>query len=675
MTPFVFALLAAASAVDMGPIQKVLQLLDELQAKVISEGEGSQVQYEEFVDWCGKQAMETKHSIGDAQEQIDTLQATIETSSANVDELTAEIETLTADISRGEGELQTAKDQRATEHSDFLTRDEHLGETADMLTRAGAVLEKNLAAVKSEAVQGALLKLTSTLSTAVDASFIALPDKQLVQSLLQKVDDADDKTDIDVSLLSQPQAAQVAYEGSGGAIIQTLQDLREKAESSRAALQKSEMNAVHAHNMFQQASETELKAQSEQLETAKKRLNKNEETKAAAEGEIETVKAALATSEKYLKDTQQECMERASEWEAESAERSEELKTLAEAKKILSAQGVDQAEGRLAEIQAPLSFLQLAMKAKVKVAVPERQMDAASYLRKEGQRIQSWVLSQVSDRLAADPFAKVKDMIQEMVEKLLQEQAQESEHKAWCDTEMAKTKSSLDVKTDRVEELATRLEKTKAESAKLKREGAELMAEIQALDTAVKEATAMRQAEAETWAKKKKDYETGQQACAAAIKVLRQYYEGKSFVQAAAQAKDPAGIVGLLEVAESDFSRMYAEGMAAEDAAISEFETFTQDSKVSRAAKETEVKNKAAERQRIGNVISETTMDHDDSEKELAAVQEYDAKLKNSCETKTPTFEEREARRKQEIEGLQTALGILDGKDIALAQLTKGLRR
>ena len=44
----------------------------------------------------------------------------------------------------------------------------------------------------------------------------------------------------------------------------------------------------------------------------------------------------------------------------------------------------------------------------------------------------------------------------------------------------------------------------------------------------------------------------------------------------------------------------YAEGMASEDAAISEFETFTQDSKVSRAAKETEVKNKAAERQRIG---------------------------------------------------------------------------
>ena len=35
----------------------------------------------------------------------------------------------------------------------------------------------------------------------------------------------------------------------------------------------------------------------EQLETAKKRMNKNDESKAAAEGEIETVKGAKATSE------------------------------------------------------------------------------------------------------------------------------------------------------------------------------------------------------------------------------------------------------------------------------------------------------------------------------------------------------------------------------------------
>merc|ERR1719324_737612 len=156
-----------------------------------------------------------------------------------------------------------------------------------------------------------------------------------MSSLLQ-----DAKAQPAASLAQQPQANQVAYEGSSGAILQTLEDLREKAETSRAASQKEEMQTAHAFNMYEQSTKGEISAQEDQLETAKKRLNKNQETKAVAEGEIETVKAALADSQKYLKDTQQECVERA-----------EELKTLAEAKKILTADGVDKAEGRLAEVQ------------------------------------------------------------------------------------------------------------------------------------------------------------------------------------------------------------------------------------------------------------------------------------------------------------------------------------
>jgi hypothetical protein len=58
-------------------------------------------------------------------------------------------------------------------------------------------------------------------------------------------------------------------------------------------------------------------------------------------------------------------------------------------------------------------------------------------------------------------------MIQEMVEKLLEEQAEEAEHKAWCDAELTKTKKSLDSKQGKMEDIHTKIEKAKAASAKL----------------------------------------------------------------------------------------------------------------------------------------------------------------------------------------------------------------
>merc|ERR1719316_1852866 len=93
-----------------------------------------------------------------------------------------------------------------------------------------------------------------------------------------------------------------------------------------------------------------------------------------------------------------------------------------------------------------------------------------------------------------------------------------------------------------------------------------------------------------------------------------------------------------------------------------------QDNRVSRAEKKTDQKNKKAEITRISNLVAETKLDSKDASDELSAVMEYMDKLKGSCETKAPSFEERQARRKQEMEGLQNALKILEGNAIALLE-------
>merc|ERR1719352_1886065 len=255
------------------------------------------------------------------------------------------------------------------------------------------------------------------------------------------------------------------------------------------------------------------------------------------------------------------------------------------AKKILMNQG------KPALVQQPPSFLQ--MKAAVTVPLANkaspfytRQLAAANFLRNFDP--DSWVLMQVSDKVLADPFAKVKEMLYGMIEKLEKEQAAESEHKAWCDKEMGKTSKQKKAKTSRLNEVSIRKEKATAEITKLGEDLVTLQDDIQKLDEAVKESTKLRNEGAQEWAEESAEYKAGQEACAAAIKVLNNYYGSKkeSFLQSQDQMKGPSGIVGLLEVAESDFSKSLAEGQAAEDAMIAEFEKYMEDSKVSRATME-----------------------------------------------------------------------------------------
>merc|ERR1719387_1808149 len=84
----------------------------------------------------------------------------------------------------------------------------------------------------------------------------------------------------------------------------------------------------------------------------------------------------------------------------------------------------------------------------------------------------------------------------------------------------------------------------------------------------------------------------------------------------------------------------------------------------------TDQKNKKAEKNRLQNSVAEIKLDHKDATDELNAILEYLDKLKGSCETKAPSFEERQKRRKQEMEGLQNAMAILEGKAIALVDTT-----
>merc|ERR1719350_890712 len=78
-------------------------------------------------------------------------------------------------------------------------------------------------------------------------------------------------------------------------------------------------------------------------------------------------------------------------------------------------------------------------------------------LKSRGQKLKSTLLSALVSRLAADPFAKVKQLIQELLERLLQEAGNEANQKGWCDKAMADASQRRDLAAAEIAELNGKL--------------------------------------------------------------------------------------------------------------------------------------------------------------------------------------------------------------------------
>merc|ERR1719161_1681190 len=125
------------------------------------------------------------------------------------------------------------------------------------------------------------------------------------------------------------------------------------------------------------------------------------------------------------------------------------------------------------------------------------------------------------------------------------------------------------------------------------------------------------------------------------------------------------GVVGMLEVIESDFARLEADTKSAEASAQKEYDEFMDDSSSDKAKKATDIEHKTAKKQDESQALQTAQEDLAGTQEELDAALQYFDKLKPSCVDAGVSYEDRVARRKEEIESLQQALEILNGKDIA----------
>jgi len=688
-----FFTICSALAVSVSPIEKIIQLLGDLEAKIIKDGEETQKLYEEFTDFCKDTSKDTQFELKTSKSDAERYGATVADKEAEISALETKIGELSTTIATNSKDLEAATEIRKKEKADYDTADAELAETVDMLRRAIAILEKEMS--KTGFLQTSSMdKVKDALSALVMAEGVrgvSGADAARLAALLQGGD-----SDLEFQPAGAP--APAAYKGQSGGIVSAMEDMLEKAEAQRAEGQKAEMEANHNFKMLKQSLEDAVANQDKELAESKKAKALAEEDKAVAEGELERVGKEIAADEKKLKDLQHECMTKAEDHETEQKERSEELTALATAKKIIKEKTGGASKRAYDELQtdAPTdvdSFLQIRsrthteIRARTRTGVKARQIKDRVVSMIQGLAKETGVpaLAQLAMRIrslsmmSADPFAKVKGMIQEMIEKLVKEAGEEAEHKAFCDKEMAETEAKKADKEEEVDDLNTKIDRAAAKIAKLKETIAVLEEELGKIASEQKTADDTRMAEKEAWGAAKSDFEQGLEGVQMALEVLRDYYAEKddaaliqgaqsdlgdamSLAQSGKSSGAASGIIGMLEVAESDFSKMLAEGSAAEDMAQSEYEALTEDNKVLTAEKETAVKYKGKDKKETEAFLSETKDDLGTTQEELDAVLEYYDKLKPQCIAKPEPYAERKKRREKEIAGLKEALDILEAE-------------
>merc|ERR1719230_439159 len=463
------------------------------------------------------------------------------------------------------------------------------------------------------------------------------------------------------------------YENQSGGIMDVMNDLLEKSQGELDKARNTETANIQNFQMLKQSLEDEIKFGEKEKDEAAKSKAGSEETKAGAEGDLDITSKDLAEDVKELAGLHHNCMTRAQEYEDETKSRGEELKALATAKQIIK----EAVGASMAQTDADVSFLQVS---KLSTSADLANFEVVRMVRQLAKKTNSAELAQLASRVAStvrfgggskeDIFSKVQGLITDMIEKLEAEAEADATEKAFCDKELAETNLKKDDKTAEIEKLTAKIEQNTAKSGQLKEEVAELEAQLSSLTKTQAEMDKIRAEEKAVFEKASSETEQALDGVKMALKVLNDYYSKSDKAHSSSDGAS-TGIIGLLEVCESDFSKALAEMTAEEQTAAAAYDAETKENEIMKVTKEQDVKYKTKESNGLDKSVAEASSDKSGVETELSAVNEYLAKLEGRCIAKAESYAERKERRTDEIEGLKSALEILENETAFIQQTSR----
>merc|ERR1719183_2378616 len=249
----VLACPAGASKAKISPVQKIVQMIDEMAGKIQKELDETTADFEEYAKFCDDTAVEKDYAIKDGKESMEELTATITDTSAGIESAAATIETLSTTISDTEAELSTATALRKKENEEFVKKEKELLETTRELEGATTSIKKSLSLVQlrggkvGQSEREALNALVAGLGQLVEASFVKPEQRRHIQSFLEERADAEESFEARARTMNS------------NAIVDTLTEMTDEAEESLTTTRKREGESAQTHALLKQGLENEVK--------------------------------------------------------------------------------------------------------------------------------------------------------------------------------------------------------------------------------------------------------------------------------------------------------------------------------------------------------------------------------------------------------------------------------
>jgi len=622
------------------------------------EAEEDEEVYETMGCWCETNDKEKTKSISDAQGHISDLTSAIEGGAASSARLNTEVENLNKEIAKNNQALDTATALRTKQLAEFNEEEKDMLQSISSLKSAVISLSKHHEAMLQDS-DDTYYNIVTLLHTQLRKHKNLL--NEVITPKQRKAIEVFSQSSDSVSLLQ-------ATAPASGEIFGILKQMKESFETNLGASQREEMENQKAYEDLKAAKENEIAAGTSLADSKTQTLAATDEKKAQNEEDLEDTQAALESDTAFLANLKERCANMDQEYEERTKTRQLEIGAVSKALAFLSS---DEAHDLFTRT---FNFVQVQS-----AANSQRRSALSAFLSAAAKKSQDPRLSTLAVQARLDAFSKVKKSIQDMVDKLIKEKEDEIKHKDFCIEEINNNERDTEMKERDRDDLVAKIDDLASQIDTLAKAIEVLKAEVAEMQVQMKRAGEDREKANKDFQMTVADQRATQKLLAAALNILKGFYEKAALLQAqgnqkqvAGQAPPPGfksyeknaasgGVMGMMSGIINDAKAMEAEAIRGEESAQKTYEEFVMDSNNSIEEKTKDIVGKSDAKAKAEGAKVEAETERDNVLGELEQLANENADLHKSCDFTLKNFELRQTAREEEIEALKQSIAMFSG--------------